>query len=203
MKIESYKFPGSCDLNLDEILCFKGLNHCIIIVIDPFNDENFNKEDHSSFLSNLRLTQQPTPSFEKALKYILTYDGETKYSIALLSIKNNIVEYFNVGDCRIYVSGKLITTDHSSAWIAIDKKWHKNIIGGLCINHSQQSFLYRYLPNIGVPVTYAMKVCKGDIIHVATDGFWSIHHYEIIRNETLLLDMEKYKDNASVITIYN
>jgi len=119
-------------------------------------------------------------------------------SCAMLSI-------YHLGDCRLYLNGKLYTSDDSVAWHKIKNKFKNKdleFIGGCCTKHPERWWLTKSFPkNFNDPKFISQcQLTVGDVITVCTDGFWNLHHSEILSNK-LNIKAKKYIDNSTYIQI--
>jgi len=200
MIINDFSTAGKLPNNLDEILIFSNEDTYLVIVIDPFNDEYYDDIVHNDFISHIELMATIDISFENIVRVVNLYRGGVRYSLALVHITKDIMQTAYIGDCRIYFNNQLITTDYSKAWQTIYPT-HNNIIGGLCINHIYQRYIYKYLPKSNCTVLGKIQLQINDKIHITTDGFWSIHHYDIISSKVIKIKEEEYIDNSSYVII--
>lgn len=197
-KIDTYSFPGKSDFNSDDILIVSDTEASLIVVMDPFV-EGFDIDVHRELKSLLNSSQKGFVSIDSALRCLSEYSGVVKYSIAVVYLKDSLMKYTYIGDCRVYVNSNLITKDHSQAWQSIKSNYNTNIIGGLCIDHPRQPFLYKRLPTNEHFLIEEIYLEEGDKVIVTTDGFWAKHHYEIVLNKSLNFAFNDYDDNASAV----
>lgn len=200
MKINTYSFSGKSNSNLDDILILSDSESSLIIVMDPFV-EDFDINIHSELKGFLNSSQKESVSIDSALQCLNEYSGIVKYSIAVVYLKKRLMRYAYVGDCRIYVNDNLVTIDHSQAWQSIKREYNHNIIGGLCIDHPRQHLLYKRLPTSELFSIKEIHLESDYKIIIATDGFWTKHHYDIILNKALNITSKNYEDNASVVIL--
>lgn len=200
MKINTYSFSGKSDSNLDDVLILSDSDSSLIIVMDPFI-KDFDINIHSELKSFLNSSQKESVSIESALQCLREYSGIVKYSITVVYLKNMLMKYAYVGDCRIYVNSNLVTSDHSQAWQSIKGEYNYNVIGGLCIGHPRQHLLYKRLPTSELFLIKEIHLESDYKIIIATDGFWTKHHYDIILNKALSITPNDYEDDASAVIL--
>lgn len=220
LNISHDSYIGKREHNLDEYLIIQRDNKYFFIMIDGFCSTHTISIEVVKLIKKIRMYLQLIFDSDKVseLNDFLYYinnkkklyvnklnNYSLKLSVLIGCIQDNIFSVSHIGDCRLYINDQLYTQDDSKAWKKITKIFQKSnneFIGSHCINHAQQHFLLKSIPNYldKMPLISRFKIKKGDRIIICTDGFWTKHHNNIISNCLNTADAE-YLDNSTFIQI--
>ncbi len=182
---------GNRKCNLDAFCCFSSSeNKFFLMLVDGFGGSSQERVYKTiSNLSNLVSSEECEKIHPEHLRSSLEECVKISF-LGLSVINNSFAHVVSSGDCRVYVNGKVLSSDDSVAWKALIKRKSHDDAAKYAVSHPLRHVLTSHLEK-GRKVELKeidFKLKPGDRVLVCTDGVWSIFH-EHISNGEFCLDM--------------
>ena len=182
MKLEMAFSPNHEQKNLDRAICVKNKKSAYFVVSDGIKESSH--DDINKCLKYLYHYLCKDSSTKKIVSFLkeISSKHDAKMSICILEINRNYkAKIYSLGDCRLYLNGKLLTKDHSLFWKRLEERGiEKNIIEENVAESSLRHKLYNcFRKEFFFVDTKIFKLKKNDEIIICTDGVWSKMHKKI------------------------